>query len=55
LAVERKKGVFCEQGAWLPDGIFLNKTSKFGETLEGLAMEYVDTFYVHLVFFSAIF
>jgi hypothetical protein len=32
----------------LPDGIFANEKSKFGYILEGLAMEDVHIFYVHL-------
>jgi hypothetical protein len=40
--------------SWLPHGMFLNKKSKFGYILEGLAIKYVDTFYGHLVYFTAI-
>jgi hypothetical protein len=32
----------------LPDGIFSNPKSQFGEILEGLELENVDTFYGHL-------
>jgi hypothetical protein len=38
----------------LPDGIFSNQKSRFGQILEGLAMEDVGVFYVHLVYFMAI-
>jgi hypothetical protein len=33
----------------LPDGLFSNQKFKFGEILEGLAMEDVGIFYGHLV------
>jgi hypothetical protein len=36
----------------LPDGLFSNQKSKFGKILEGLAMEDVGIFYVHLVHFT---
>jgi hypothetical protein len=35
----------------LPDGIFLNQKSRFGQILEGLAMESAGILYVHLVYF----
>jgi hypothetical protein len=38
----------------LPDGLFSNQKSRFGKTLEGLAMENVGIFYIHLVYFMAI-
>jgi hypothetical protein len=38
----------------LPDGIFSNQKSKFGQISEGLVMEDVGMFSVHLVYFSAI-
>jgi hypothetical protein len=44
----------------LPDGILSNQKSKFGQILEGLAMEDVGTFwpfglfYGHLVYFMTI-
>jgi hypothetical protein len=38
----------------LPDGIFSNQKSQFGEILVGLAMEDVGIFYDLLVFFTAI-
>jgi hypothetical protein len=38
----------------VPDGIFSNQKSQFGQILEGLAMEDVDIFYGHLVYFTAI-
>jgi hypothetical protein len=41
-------------GSGLPDGIFSNQKSKVGQILEGLAMENVGQFYVHLVKFTAI-
>jgi hypothetical protein len=34
--------------------MFLNQKSKFGQFLEGLAMEDVGIFYGHLVFYTAI-
>jgi hypothetical protein len=34
--------------------IFSNQMSKFGLIMEGLAMEDVDIFYVHLVYFTVI-
>jgi hypothetical protein len=33
---------------------FQTKKNKFGQILEGLAMEDVGIFYVHLVYFTAI-
>jgi hypothetical protein len=38
----------------LPDDIFSNKKSHFGEILEGLAIEYVGIFYGHLVYFTTL-
>jgi hypothetical protein len=38
----------------LPDGIFPNQKSQFGQTLEGLAMEDVGIINEHLVYFTAI-
>jgi hypothetical protein len=38
----------------LPDGFFSNQKSQFVLTLEGLAMEDIGIFYVHLVNFTAI-
>jgi hypothetical protein len=38
----------------LPDGLFSNQKNQFGKILEGLAMENVGIFYVHLVHFTAI-
>jgi hypothetical protein len=38
----------------VPDGIFSNQKPKFGEFLEGLAMEDVVIFHGHLVYFKAI-
>jgi hypothetical protein len=40
--------------AGLPDGFFSNQKSEFVLTLEGLALEDVVIFYVHLVNFPAI-
>jgi hypothetical protein len=34
-------------GAGMPDGLFSNQKSQFGQILEGLAMETVCIFYVH--------
>jgi hypothetical protein len=42
------------QNSGLPDGIFSNQKSQFGQTLEGLAMEDVGIFYGHLAYFTAI-
>jgi hypothetical protein len=36
----------------LPDGLFSNQKSKFGEISEGLAMKDVVVFYGHLVHFT---
>jgi hypothetical protein len=36
----------------LPDGLFSNQKSKFGQILEGLAMEDVGIFYGRLVHFT---
>jgi hypothetical protein len=44
--------VICGPG--LPDDIFSNKKSHFGQTLEGLEMESMGIFYGHLVYFMAI-
>jgi hypothetical protein len=41
-------------GSGLPDGFFSNQKSQFVLTLEGLAMENVGVFYVHLAYFTAI-
>jgi hypothetical protein len=38
----------------LPDGFFSNQKFQFAETLEGLAMEDVSIFYVHLINFPDI-
>jgi hypothetical protein len=38
-----------ELGSGLPDGVFSNQKSKFGEILEGLAMEVVCIFHGHWV------
>jgi hypothetical protein len=43
-----------EATAGLPDGLFSNQKYQFGKILEGLAMENVGIFYVHLVHFTAI-
>jgi hypothetical protein len=40
--------------AGMPDGLLSNQKSQFGSILEGLAMENVGIFYVHLVCFTAI-
>jgi hypothetical protein len=40
--------------AVLPDGFFSNQKTQFVKTLEGLAMEDVGIFYVHLINFPAI-
>jgi hypothetical protein len=38
----------------LPDGIFSKQKSKFGQILEGLAMEYVGLLFIgRLVYFTA--
>jgi hypothetical protein len=39
---------------WLPDGIISNQISQFGNTLEGLGLENVGTYYGHLEYISAI-
>jgi hypothetical protein len=38
----------------VPDGIFSNQKPKFGEFLEGLAIEDVGIFHGHLVYFNAL-
>jgi hypothetical protein len=38
----------------LPDGIFSNQKSRFGQFFEDLTMEDVGIFYGHLVYFKAI-
>jgi hypothetical protein len=38
----------------LPDGLISNQKSKFGQNLEGLAMEDGGIFYGHLVYINAI-
>jgi hypothetical protein len=38
----------------LPDGLFSNQKSQFGYILEGHAIEEVDIFYGHVVYFVAI-
>jgi hypothetical protein len=40
--------------AGLPDGIFSNKKSQFGQIFEGLVMDVVGIFYVYFVYFTAI-
>jgi hypothetical protein len=40
--------------AGLPDGVFSKQKSKFGSILEGLRMENIGIFYVHLEYFTAI-
>jgi hypothetical protein len=39
-------------GTGLPDGIFSNQKSKFGSILEGLEMEDVGIFYLHMVIWN---
>jgi hypothetical protein len=38
----------------LPDGIFSNHKSQFGQILEGVSIEEGGMFYCHLVYFTAI-
>jgi hypothetical protein len=38
----------------LPDGIFSDQKSQFGQILDGLAMKDVGIFYGYLVYFTAI-
>jgi hypothetical protein len=38
----------------LPDGLFPNRKSQFGEILEGLRLKIVDIFYDHLEYFTDI-
>jgi hypothetical protein len=38
----------------LPDGFFSNQKSRFGQILEGLKWENVDTLYGHLEYFMDI-
>jgi hypothetical protein len=38
----------------LPDGLFSNQKSQFGQILEGLAKEKLCLFYDHLVYLNAI-
>jgi hypothetical protein len=37
----------------MPDGLFSNQKSQFGKILDGLVMENVGVFYVHLVYFTS--
>jgi hypothetical protein len=39
----------------LPDGLFSNEKYKFGQSLEGVVMEEVCSFYGHLVYFTALY
>jgi hypothetical protein len=39
--------------AGLPDGVFSNQNSRFGQILEGLPMEGAGIIYGHLVYFTA--
>jgi hypothetical protein len=48
----RNPHTFIQSG--LPDGLFSNQKSQFGYILEGLAMEDVGIFYVHLAYFMPI-
>jgi hypothetical protein len=41
-------------GAGLPDGLFSNQKSQFGEILEGLRLEKVYIFFGHLEYFMEI-
>jgi hypothetical protein len=38
----------------LPDGIFSNQKYQFWSFLEGIAIENIGIFYVHLVYFTSI-
>jgi hypothetical protein len=38
----------------LPDGLFSNQKSQFGQIFEGLGLENVDIFYEHLEYFTDI-
>jgi hypothetical protein len=38
----------------LPDGLFSNQKSQFGQIFESLILENVDIFYVHLEYFTDI-
>jgi hypothetical protein len=49
---ERMKSVMLVFNAGLPDGLFSNQKCKFGNILEGLAMQDVGMFYGHLVHFT---
>jgi hypothetical protein len=42
------KGSYAIQPG-LPDGIFFKQKSKFGENLEGFAMENIGIFYGHFI------
>jgi hypothetical protein len=48
------KPVWSPCRTWLPDGLFSNQKYQFGKILEGLAMEVVGVFHVHLVYVMAI-
>jgi hypothetical protein len=55
LPLKRQKETsFDAFSAGLPDGIFSNQKSQFGENLEGLALENVGMFYDLLVYFASI-
>jgi hypothetical protein len=38
----------------LPEGLFSNQKSQFGKILEGLGMEKVGVFFIHLKYITAI-
>jgi hypothetical protein len=38
----------------LPDGLFSNQKSQFGQSLEGLGLENVDIFYGHVDYYPDI-
>jgi hypothetical protein len=44
---------FVQSQTGLPDGLFSNQKSKFGQILEGFAMEYDGIFDKHLDHFTA--
>jgi hypothetical protein len=46
--------VACGSGEGLPDGLFSNQKSQFGQILEGLRLENVDLSYAHLGYFTDI-
>jgi hypothetical protein len=52
VSINWKRSSLLHSWAGLPDGLFSNQKSKFGEILVGLALVDVGIFYGHLVHFT---